>query len=101
MQAYEPRRDADGLELFHLSRLPGIHVGRLLEIGSGVGRLTWKIGSLAERLVALDTDIVRLGQSQLDRPPALRQRVHFTLSEAQHLPFQTRSFDSVLYSWSL
>ncbi len=100
-QPTAPRRDLEGVERHHLEGLPAVRVKRLLEVGCGAGRLTRTLADFARTVFGFDPDFERLSQAIHDRPRSQTGRTHFLLSMAEHLPFADRSFDSVIFSWSL
>jgi 16S rRNA A1518/A1519 N6-dimethyltransferase RsmA/KsgA/DIM1 with predicted DNA glycosylase/AP lyase activity len=76
---------------------------RVLEIGAGDGRLTFRYADRVSHVTAIDPDerdIVRA----VDRlPEALRARIDFRAVslEAYRPPADLPAFDAVLLSWSL
>ncbi len=74
---------------------------RVLEIGCGEGRLIWRYAALAEAVVGLDFDPLRLDGARRDCPAALRERVRLVRGRAETLPFAAARFDRVLLGWSL
>ena len=89
-------------------KLAGELIGkRVLEIGCGDGRLTWRYASQAAQVVAIDPNPEKISRARQDLPKELSDRVSFHalgLEEyvAQHPPHdQTNKFDLVLLSWSL
>jgi ubiquinone/menaquinone biosynthesis C-methylase UbiE len=73
---------------------------RVLEIGSGDGRLTWLYADQAARVVALDPDADDIARAIQDCPPHLRGRVEFRVGAIQEFETSER-FDLALLSWSL
>jgi ubiquinone/menaquinone biosynthesis C-methylase UbiE len=78
---------------------------RILEIGCGDGRLTWRYAPQAAQVVAIDPNPERIGRARQSLPPGLSERVSFQalgLEEfvAQQSP-QADRFDLALLSWSL
>ena len=74
---------------------------RILEIGCGDGRLTWRYAPGADYYIGIDLKTAELGQAQRDRPVTLSTQVDFAAAEAGALPFVDQSFDLSLFSWSL
>ncbi len=79
---------------------------RILEIGCGDGRLTWRYARQAGQVVAIDPDPDEIDLALQNLPPDLNGRVTFHalgLEEfaGQHLHSLTRPFDRVLLAWSL
>jgi ubiquinone/menaquinone biosynthesis C-methylase UbiE len=76
---------------------------RVLEIGAGYGRLTWRYASKAGEVVGIDPNPERIARAQNDIPKELRGRISLletTLEEYQR-DVQTPLFDIALMSWAL
>ena len=74
---------------------------RVLDIGTGDGRLAFGIARWADSVVGVDADPDQLRAA---RRRARRERapnVSFEQAAAQTLPFRDSSFDVVVLSWSL
>jgi len=80
---------------------------RVLEVGCGDGRLTFRYASQAAQVVAIDPNPDKVNQAGQNLPEELRNRVSFHalgLEEfaARHPPrANTGLYDLVLLSWSL
>ncbi len=76
---------------------------RVLEIGAGYGRLTWRYAANAGEVVGIDPKPERIARAQKEMPKALHGRVTLletTLEEYQH-DGQAPLFDVALMSWAL
>ncbi len=76
---------------------------RVLEIGAGYGRLTWRYAPYVGEVVGIDPDPERIARAQNDIPEDLRGRVvmlEMTLEEYR-LDRPTELFDVALMSWAL
>jgi ubiquinone/menaquinone biosynthesis C-methylase UbiE len=76
---------------------------RVLEIGAGYGRLTWRYAPYAGEVVAVDPDSARITRARNEIPKGLRGRVSLletTLEEYQR-GRQAAHFNLALMSWSL
>lgn len=94
-------RDPEEVEtrvLHAYADLPGT---RVLEIGCGEGRLTWRYAATAAWVVGLDPDGTRLAAGQAAHPPALHGRVRLVRGQAEALPFADAQFERVILGWSL
>jgi ubiquinone/menaquinone biosynthesis C-methylase UbiE len=79
-------------------RFAGKHV---LEIGAGNGRVTFDLGRLARRVVAVEPQPEAAAQAR-DRCAQLRLRnVEFRVADAVHLDLGRARFDIALFTWSL
>ena len=97
----EPQRDPEGVETAHLKKLSFSKNGRLLEIGCGSGRLTWRCLPLVGSIVGIDIDRQELLEAEKVRSDRGSGSVSFLESFAEHLPFASNSFDAVILGWSL
>lgn len=76
---------------------------RVLEIGAGSGRLTWRYASLAGEVVGIDPKPESIASAQRDMPRALLGHVvmlETTLEDYQR-DVQAPLFDVALMSWAL
>jgi ubiquinone/menaquinone biosynthesis C-methylase UbiE len=74
---------------------------RVLEVGCGAGRLTWRFARSAGQVVGLDPNPASLRTAYHDCPPALRPTVAFALGDARAIPFAAGTFDVAVLAWSL
>lgn len=97
----QPERDPEGREVIHLLRLSRVAGARVLEIGCGNGRLTWRYGSHARAILAVDPDEEALEEARESVPSDLSPRLSLSAAEAEDLPLPPGSFDVALFAWSL
>jgi ubiquinone/menaquinone biosynthesis C-methylase UbiE len=97
----EPIRDPEANETTNLHQLGRLDKARVLEIGCGNGRLTWRYAARAAAVVGLDPSLERLAAAGADRPSNLADSVSFLQGAAETLPFPTESFDVIIMAWSL
>ncbi|MBI9084907.1 MAG: class I SAM-dependent methyltransferase [Desulfobacterales bacterium] len=69
---------------------------RILEIGCGDGRVTAMLAGIPQRLVAVDPDAGRIKMARHRVADAV-----FAAASGENLPFETESFDTVLFTLSL
>jgi predicted RNA methylase len=76
---------------------------RVLEIGAGDGRLTWRYAPAAGQVVGIDPKPERATKAQSDVPEELKGRVAMleTTLEDYQRDAQAASFDVALMSWVL
>lgn len=74
---------------------------RVLEIGCGDGRLTWRYARGVNRVVGLELERDDLRIATIDRPSDLVEKVLFVNADSIHLPFAKETFDLAILSWSL
>lgn len=98
------RKDPERNEIDALLDFAGDLAGkRVLEIGAGDGRLTWRYAPNAGAVVAIDPNPDRVARGQQGMPEELRGRVTLqesTLEEYQRAG-QRSLFDVALMSWAL
>jgi tRNA1(Val) A37 N6-methylase TrmN6 len=86
--------------LFDLVDLSG---QRVVEIGSGDGRLTWRYAGMAAHVTAVEPFSEGIRKAQSNLPDELRERLEFhntSFTEfAAHR--ESSSFDVAILSWSL
>lgn len=95
------QKDPEGYERRVLNRFTEFSGRRVLEIGCGEGRLTWKYAIPGSSIVGIDPDLDSLRIARVDCPLGLHQSVRFTGASALMLPFPHEKFDIAILSWSL
>ncbi len=74
---------------------------RVLEIGCGDGRLTWRYARSVGRVVGVEIARDDLRIARIDHPSDLTDKVVFANADSIHLPFAKETFDLAVLSWSL
>ncbi len=95
--------DPEGTETKYLLRLAGLRSAgeaRVLEIGCGDGRLTWRYAKMARSVLGIDLHADDLRVALGDRPADLATHVEFVLADAAHLPARNAAFDLAIFAWS-
>lgn len=92
--------DPDRVELEALDRLIDLGGKRVLEIGCGNGRLTFRYADRTTSVLGVDPDAAAIADARAVRPRALQKRVQFRVAKTV-VPPRRRRFDIALFSWSL
>jgi ubiquinone/menaquinone biosynthesis C-methylase UbiE len=95
------QKDPEGTEQKILHKFADFANKRVLEIGCGEGRLTWKYAKSASRVAGIDLDKDGLRVAIIDRPSDLLGRVSFAQTDSTYLPFSKEKFDIAILAWSL
>jgi len=95
------RKDPEQNETKHIRKIANFSGKRVLEIGSGEGRLTWRYASASFSTLGVDPDKNALRVATIDRPSDLANKVHFANAQAERIPFRKETFDIAVLAWSL
>jgi ubiquinone/menaquinone biosynthesis C-methylase UbiE len=94
--------DPNDLELTTLRGMASFAGRRVVEIGSGDGRLAWPLAPEAALWVALDPDPDEVAAAADDLAKAERPLgVRLLLADGRALPLAAKTFDLALFTWSL
>ena len=93
--------DAEGAHLAAVLRAADFRKRRVLEVGSGDGRLTCGIAPLAASVLAFDPSPEDVASARADCPAELREKVRFAVATAEEIDVPPQSVDLVFFSWSL
>jgi 2-polyprenyl-3-methyl-5-hydroxy-6-metoxy-1,4-benzoquinol methylase len=94
-------KDPHGAEIRALARLFDFSGKRVLEVGSGEGRLTRRYAGATQSVLAIEPDAEAVALAQAGIPPDLAERVSFRMLDATELEEPPGSFDAAFLSWSL
>jgi ubiquinone/menaquinone biosynthesis C-methylase UbiE len=94
------QKDPEGKESKNLHAITGFDSQRVLEIGCGDGRLTWKFARAALKVVGIDLEAADLRIASIETPADLRASVFFARANSIYLPLRSDSFDLALLAWS-
>ncbi len=95
--------DPEGAETKNLIRFADLSADnpkRVVEIGCGDGRLTWRYAHMARQVTAIDLHADDLRVALIDRPANLAKKVVLARADALHLPIASKSFDLAIFAWS-
>jgi 2-polyprenyl-3-methyl-5-hydroxy-6-metoxy-1,4-benzoquinol methylase len=96
------RIDPEQVETTTLLRLAGdLSSARVLEVGCGDGRLTWRYARHALRVLAIDPDRDAIAVARDDLPEDLRGRVELRATGLEELDIRDGSVDVTILAWSL
>ena len=93
-------KDPEKNELAKLMRYAEFSGKRVLEIGCGDGRLTWRYARGAHRVVGIDLERDDLRVASIERPSDLEGLVSFAQANSIRLPFRNDAFDMAILAWS-
>ncbi len=96
-----PIRDPEEREIKHIRQLGGLEGRRVLELGCGEGRMTWRYSTLPKTITGIDPDFASLVKAMHTRPVSFVDQITFVQAKAERLPFPTESFEAAVFSWSL
>jgi cyclopropane fatty-acyl-phospholipid synthase-like methyltransferase len=93
--------DPEGVETSALRQLAPMDDLRVLELGCGDGRLTFRYAHEARSVLAVDPDAERIANAIAARPLELADHVTFAVAGASDVEGPRRRFDLALFAWSL
>jgi predicted RNA methylase len=93
--------DPTGAELAALAEVVDFSGLRVLEIGCGSGRLTWRYAGPAKEILGIDPDEEAIAAARAATPPELGERVRFEVASPVERDVPRRHFDLAFFSWSL
>ena len=92
--------DPEATETKYLHSFANFEGKRVLEIGCGDGRLTWRYAAAARFVTGVDLNADELRLAMIDRPFDLAQKVMLARADSVHLPFAAQNFDLAIFAWS-
>jgi len=93
--------DPAGVELRTIHEIADLRNSRVLEVGAGDGRLTFRYAMETESVVGIDTKEMDIQSAARSCRAELRAKVHFLCANAIALPLPAQRFDVVLLASSL
>lgn len=100
MSLIEDPQENETKALFELVDFAG---KRVLDIGCGDGRLTYRYAEKAAQVVAIDPDHTEIEFAREELPPNLEHKVKFLVTDIEdfELPRNESKFDVAIFAWSL
>ena len=93
--------DPHGIESGMLLQAADFNNARVLEVGSGDGRLAFRYADASAFVVGIEPQAKEIAASLQACPPQLRRRVSFLQATALAFPFRKETFDIAVLAWSL
>lgn len=93
--------DPERIEVGKLADSVTLAGARVLEVGCGDGRLTFRYGRMPRYVVGIEPAAAPLKAANASCPAELRPRIRFVQATGSVLPFADSEFDVVLFSKSL
>lgn len=93
--------DPQGVETRVINELVDFDGLRVLEVGCGDGRVTWRYADKASSVLALDINEEKIEAARLATPDHLRSRVRFESIDISQTQLDDDSFDAAVLSHSL
>jgi len=96
-------KDLKGNELATLNAMVELKDLKVLEVGCGDGRLTWRYAEKAAQVTAIDPDREAIEKAIANLPKTLKGKINFDVSTIEDFAksFRGRKFDLIIFSWSL
>jgi ubiquinone/menaquinone biosynthesis C-methylase UbiE len=93
--------DPAGVEPRAILKAADFHDARVLEVGAGDGRLTFRYAEIPTSVVGIDTNELEIRSTAQGSRAGLRGHVQFLCASAAALPFSAEEFEVVLLASSL
>lgn len=93
--------DPQGVETRVINELVDFDGLRVLEVGCGDGRLTWRYADKASSVLALDVNEEKIEAARRATPGHLRSGVRFEVTDITQAELPANSFDAAVLSHSL
>lgn len=93
--------DPAGAELRAIHDAADLRNARVLEVGAGDGRLTFRYATKPKSVVGIDTKELKIKWASGTRRADLCPKVRFLCANPSALPFPARKFEIVLFACSL
>jgi 2-polyprenyl-3-methyl-5-hydroxy-6-metoxy-1,4-benzoquinol methylase len=96
-------KDPEGNGISALRALVDFKDQRVLDVGCGDGRLTWRYAGETAHVTAIDPDGEEIATAQANLPDPLKDRVHILQASLEDFAasFRGPKFNIVYFGWSL
>jgi ubiquinone/menaquinone biosynthesis C-methylase UbiE len=95
------RIDPEGAETAALAQLVDLNACRVLELGCGNGRLTFRYAHTTSHVLAVDPDAERIAEARAAVTRQLQPKLTFAVGRAEDVEAPRATFDVALFSSSL
>jgi ubiquinone/menaquinone biosynthesis C-methylase UbiE len=95
------QKDPEGFEKKKLHKYADFTGKRVLEVGCGNGRLTWRYAAPTELVAGIDLEANDLRVAHIDLASDLENKVLFAQASALNIPFHHETYDIAILAWSL
>lgn len=93
--------DPHGVESSALLEAADFNKARVLEVGTGDGRLAFRYAGTSAFVVGIEPELKQITSALEACPSDLGRRISFVQATALTLPFRSESFDIAVLAWSL
>lgn len=93
-------KDPERIEARRLHEYANFQGKRVLEVGCGDGRLTWRYADRARRVSGIDLDRDALRVAVIERSADLAAVTTFTQADSTRLPFAGETYEIAIFAWS-
>ena len=93
-------KDPERIEARRLHEYADFSGKRVLEVGCGDGRLTWRYADRARRVAGIDLDRDALRVAVIERSADLASVATFTQADSTRLPFAGECYEIAIFAWS-
>jgi ubiquinone/menaquinone biosynthesis C-methylase UbiE len=94
------QKDPEGTEIALLNKFSDFRGRRVLEVGCGDGRLTFRYAEQAAFVAGVDLERDDLRIARIERGSTLEKSLALAEADSTRLPMAPTAFDFVLFSWS-
>ena len=93
--------DPEGRELQTFLKHTSLKDKKVLEVGCGDGRITFKYAALAKHVIAIDVNTEEIEKAKSKIPAELSSKLEFQVCSGDNLLFEDETFDVVFFAYSL